>query len=231
MAANAELADRGAYLPEADALVCADLHLGRDATANVELPLGEQERLPERLSALVARFEPAEVVLAGDLLDAFNRVPEEAARALRAVENTIASADAEVVVVEGNHDSLLDDVVSGPVHSEYRLRDGTLVSHGHEHPDGEADLHVIGHDHPAIEIEQRRQPCYLFGPEQYRGGDLLVLPAFNQLAPGTVVNGATAADRPSPMIEQLGRFRPAVWDPDADETLWFPALDGLQAML
>ena len=67
--------DRAAYLPAADALVCADLHVGRDETSDVAFRLGEHEDLVERFDALCRRYEPREVVVAGDLLHSFSGLP------------------------------------------------------------------------------------------------------------------------------------------------------------
>lgn len=231
MVAAAELADRAAYLPAADALICADLHIGRDTTSNVEFPLGESHRLPERVDALIARFEPTEIVLAGDVLHSFETVPTDAVETLGRIGDIVVENDATLRVVAGNHDRHLESTYEGAVHEEYRLSDGTIVCHGHQEPEGEADRYVTGHLHPAIEIEGRRHPCFLHGRDCYRGGELLVLPAFNALAPGIVVNRTTGADPPSPLVEHFDRFRPAVWDPDADETLWFPPLDAFEEML
>ncbi|PSQ18648.1 metallophosphoesterase [Halobacteriales archaeon QS_8_69_26] len=230
--------DRAAYLPRSDALVVADLHVGRDATSNVEFPMGEREDLTERLGALLDRFEPSEVVAAGDLLHAFDSVPRGVADTLAAVRATVEDADAEFVAVRGNHDAMLSSVYDGTVHDAYRPGRGhTLVVHGHEPPDerppGEhgRGRYVMGHDHPAIRVEGRRRPCYLLAHGAYRGADVLVLPAFNRLAAGVTVNGATAANMHSPMITDLDDYRPIVRDPEADQTLRFPPLGRFRDML
>lgn len=232
MAATADLADRAAYLPGSDALVCADLHLGKDETSAVEIPLGERERIPGRIATLLERFEPATLVLAGDVLHAFDAVPESAVEALDAIREAAAEAGAELVLVEGNHDAQLEAVAEEPIHRSHRLDDGTVVAHGDELPAAEppADRYVIGHAHPAIVIEGQRRPCYLHGPAVDRDADVLVLPAFNELTRGTVVDGRRSAVDP-PLVGDASRFRPAVRDPDADETLWFPRLASFGDML
>jgi metallophosphoesterase superfamily enzyme len=114
---------------------------------------------------------------------------------------------------------------------EHRLADGTLVCHGHEAPDAEADRYVIGHDHPAIRIEGKRRPCYLYGEGAYRGGDVLALPAFNPLATGTLVNRLDRHDPASPLLADVRAFRPVVWDEAAEETYVFPPLGSSGAFL
>jgi putative SbcD/Mre11-related phosphoesterase len=227
-----EFRDRAAYLPDADAVVVADFHVGRDRTSSVELPLGEREDLVDRLAGVLSTFAPAELVLGGDLLHAFDSVPEGTPETVGAIRETVADSGAELVVVRGNHDPMLESVYDGPVHDEYRLADGeTLVCHGHEAPDADAARYVAGHDHPAIEIEGRRRPCFLHGRGVYRGADVLLLPAFNRLASGTPINGATGADLLSPLAAELARFRPIVRDTEAEETLEFPPLGQFRRLL
>lgn len=231
MDAHARLADRAAYLPAADAVVCADLHLGRDDQSNVELPLGERDRIPARIEALLDRFAPAEVVLAGDVLHAFDSAPEPAIDALDSIHEVAAAGDADLVVLAGNHDAMLEDVLGTAPPAAYRLADDTLVLHGDRAPDASAPRYVIGHDHPAIVIEGQRRPCYLRGPAADRDATVLVLPAFNELARGSPVNGTRGRALASPLVDDVDRFAPAVRDPAAEETLWFPRLGEFRAML
>jgi hypothetical protein len=248
--------DRAVYLSDPDVLVVADLHLGRAESSNVDFPLGEGPDVVDRADALLDRFEPGTVVLAGDVLDAFGRVPVTVERALDSLQATIADAGADLVVTPGNHDAQLPIVYDGPSPDEYRLDDGTIVCHGHERPTVEAHRYVIGHDHPAIEIEGKRRPCYLYGQGVFDAGggagdgnggvaenggsgesgtdgpaDVLVLPAFNRLIRGVALNGTLAADLQSPFVRRLEAFHPVVRDEDGDETLRFPPLGELRSHL
>jgi len=243
---DAGLRDRSVYLPDADALVCADLHVGRDRSSNVELPLGESDDLLDRIDDLLETFEPSEFVVAGDVLHSFDRVPRGVATTFGRIADAVADAGAEFAVATGNHDTMLDSVIgsdaddrvageladAATVEDEYRLSGiDAVVLHGHERPDADADLYVCGHDHPAIRIEGKRHPCYLFGEGVRGGADVLMLPAFNRLAPGTLVNRARSDGFQSPLLDRSGSFRPVVRDDDAAETFWFPPLDELRSML
>jgi hypothetical protein len=223
--------DRAAYVPAADALVVADVHVGRDEASAVQFPLGERQDLAERLSALVAHFSPADVVFAGDVLHQFGRATDRATAALDALTGVCRDAGARPVLVRGNHDAALDAVWEGTVHDEYALTPDVLVCHGHEHPAGTAGLYVVGHDHPSITIEGRRLPCFLYGEGVYRGADVLMLPAFNRLAAGATVNGMDAGDAQSPLLTDVDAFRPLVYDDDAQEVLTFPPLGEFRRML
>ncbi|WP_135825385.1 metallophosphoesterase [Halorussus ruber] len=235
---DAQFRDRAVYLPTEEALVVADLHVGRDAESAVELPLGERADLTERLAALLAAFSPAQVVVAGDLLHAFDGVPEGVRETVGALVETAEEAGADLVVVRGNHDSMLDAVLDGgavpsgsvTTAEEYRLGD-TVVHHGHADPEADADRYVVGHDHPAIEIEGKRHPCLLYGPGAFRGADVVMLPAFNRLAPGATVNGMWARDFQSPLVTDADAFRPVVWDSESGDALSFPPLGEFRRML
>jgi len=259
---DAEFRDRALYLPGAETLVLADLHLGREATSAVQVPLGEQQDITSRLEGLIDRYTPTGVVLAGDVLHSFSDTPGEAAESFDRVVRLVESRNAKLVITPGNHDAMLGGLWSGDSVAEFALetgvqdredatsendendensqngdarsekRDGTIVvTHGHELPGMEAGTYVIGHDHPAIEIEGQRRPCYLYGPGAYEGMDVLMLPAFTRLAGGVEINGLHARELQSPLLTDLGEFRPIVYDEESEEALWFPPLAEFRSML
>ena len=255
--------DRAAYLPAGDALVCADLHVGRDETSDVAFRLGEQEDLLERFAALCRRYEPSDVVVAGDLLHSFSGLPTGVVETVRALESAAADVGARFVVTPGNHDPMVADLCEGPTPAAYRLdaEDGhagkgdvadagdsgagnsdagnrgggdlihagdggetsIVVAHGHVRPAVDADWYVVGHDHPTLDVEGLRRPCYLLGRGAADAG-LLVLPAFSRLPTGVAVNEMTGADFQSPLVEAADALRPVVRDEAADRTHEFPPL-------
>ncbi|MFB6360814.1 MAG: metallophosphoesterase [Halobacteriales archaeon] len=228
---DGELRDRAVYLPAAEALVLADLHLGKVAASAIEAPMGAGASMVDRLDALIDQFRPAEVVLAGDLLHSYASIPRAARDTLEELLARIAAAGADAVAIEGNHDPLLSELVDRNIHAAYTLSDGTVVCHGHQVPSTTAERFVIGHDHPAIELQGRRRPCYLQAESVYEGADVLALPAYNPAVRGTVVNGLADGEPLSPFLTNLSRFRPVIRDRDADESLVFPRLDALRPHL
>lgn len=228
--------DRAVVVPAADALVCADLHVGRGEASDVEYPVGETADLRGRLRELLSEHSPGEVAFAGDVLHRFRRASVRTDRALSELADACRDAGARPVLVVGNHDTMLPDVWDGPVHDAYALEaDGerVVVRHGHEAPppDETADCYVVGHDHPTISVEGHRRPCFLFGPEQFRGTDVLMLPSFTRLAPGVEVNGMGTSDFDSPFVTDADALRPVVRDSDAGETVTFPPLGAFRRML
>lgn len=224
--------NRAVYFPSSDALICADLHIGRGDASGVEAPLGEHEDLTERFGSLMTHYEPTEVVIAGDLLHSFDRIPASSTRTIRALETLAADVGARTVVTPGNHDTMLSEIWDGPIVPEYRLDGGSIVvTHGHVPPETDAEWYVVGHDHPTIEIEGVRRPCYLYAPEQYGDSGVLMLPTFSRLPAGVAINEMAAGEFLSPLITDADSIRPIVHDAATDETHEFPALRELRRFL
>jgi metallophosphoesterase superfamily enzyme len=233
---------RTVFLPAAATLVVADVHAGRAAATNAGLLLDERRDLLDRLTAAVTATDPETVVFAGDLLHRFGAPSDRTAGTVRALAGAVRDAGAKPVAVAGNHDAGLAGVWPGPVHDAYRLSDGTLVCHGHETPEADAERYVCGHLHPAIEVEGRKRDCFLFDPAGYRDRPTLVLPAFSTFAAGLRIE--RRAEVASPLVPDLDAVRPGVVDDggchsgdgreapdDAGETLWFPRLAELRPYL
>lgn len=214
-------------------LVLADLHIGKEATS-VELPVGERTDLLDRTAALLARHEPATVVVAGDVLDAFGSVPQAATGTVHELLDTIRDADARPIATPGNHDAMLPGVWDGETVSEHRVAGmDTVICHGHEQPSTAADRYVLGHDHPTVRIEGRKRPCYLVGEQAVDGRavEVVMLPAFNRLVPGARVGRVAAGGFQSPLVTDPDDLRPVVWDREAGEPLRFPPLGEFRGML
>ena len=218
---TADLRDRAIYLE--DALVVADLHLGRGDAANLEIPVGDGADVLARVETLLDAFDPDHLVLAGDVLHSFQTVPKPVRDSLEGIHAAATDRGVDPVAVEGNHDTMLDRAWPADVVAEVSLGD-TLVTHGHDTPDGSADRYVVGHDHPTITIQGRRRECYLVGDGTYEGGDLVMVPAFNRLVRGVEVNRMRATDFQSPLVANADALAPVVWDEDAGQVLAFPPL-------
>ena len=215
---------RGRAALHGETLVVAGLHLGRGAASAVEAPVGDGADVCERLESHVESLDPDVVVIAGDVLHAFERVPRGVESRLDTLSMCVRRADARLVVVPGNHDTMLDTVWDGPTTDAHWLDDRTAVVHGHVDPDVAADRYVLGHDHPSIELAGKRRPCFLDGPGGPAGTEVLVLPAFNRFTAGVPVNEMDAGSFQSPLVTDADALAPVVRDEAAGETLRFPPL-------
>ena len=119
--------DRAVYLPATGTLVCADLHVGRDAASDVEFRVGEHDDLTGRFERLLERYDPERAVIAGDLLHSFDRVPTGAAATVRTIADLAAERDCPIAVTPGNHDTMLEELWDGPTVPEYAVADGSIV--------------------------------------------------------------------------------------------------------
>lgn len=215
------------FVREQSLCVVSDVHIGLSEALyrqGLHFPLHEEETLLERFEAILEQFAPQVFVLDGDIFHAFDRVSRGVKETLSTVLATLR-AECEVVLVRGSHDVMLPAIMGGTV--ERYDRGGYTVVHGDQAVDDHGTL-IIGHDHPAIEIDLARFPCFLYGQGVAHGKDLLVMPAFNPLSPGVVVNYARSRDFLSPILRRVdaGSLQPVV---EVDgEVVVLPPLAGIR---
>jgi len=173
------LPQRALYLPEFDALLVADAHIGKAQSfrrLGVPVPEATTDDTLARLSAALAACGARHIVFLGDLL---HSARGRAAATLDAVARwREAQAGVELTLVRGNHDGHAGDP---PAAWQVRCVDGPLplgpLALAH-HPDPVPGAYVLaGHVHPAAVVGGRardrlRLPCFHLGPT------VGVLPAF-----------------------------------------------------
>ena len=215
------------YVRDLGLCVVSDVHIGLAETLyrqGLHFPLHEEETLLDRFEAILERFKPMAFVLDGDIFHSFDRVSRDVRETFSTVLATLR-AECEVVLVRGSHDTMLPAIAGGTV--ERYDRGGYTVVHGDREVADHGAL-VIGHDHPAIEIDMARFPCFLYGERAADGKDLIVMPAFNPLSPGVVVNYARGRDFLSPILHRVdaGSLQPVV---EVDgEAVVLPPLAGIR---
>ena len=207
--------------------VVSDVHIGLAEALRYQglhFPLHEEETLLDRFEAILGRFNPAVFVLDGDIFHAFDRVSRATKETLETIRARLRR-ECEVVLVRGSHDTMLPAIAGGTV--ERYDRGGYTVVHGDTAVEEHGTL-IIGHDHPAIEIDLARFPCFLYGEGAVHGKVLVVMPAFNPLSPGVVVNYARGRDFLSPILRRVdaGSLQPVV---EVDgEAVILPPLAGIR---
>ncbi|MEE4361143.1 MAG: ligase-associated DNA damage response endonuclease PdeM [Pseudomonadales bacterium] len=168
-------------------VLVADVHLDKASSfqrAGMAVPLGDEQRDLDRLAALAARHDAAEIIVLGDLVHAPPRPGSTTERVL--LNWADAHRDLRLSVVLGNHDRdarerlahwplswLDDDVTLGP----FRLRHAPAPC-----PDP-ALFEIAGHLHPVVRLRDgNRDTARLSVFWQRPGG--LVLPAFGSFTGG-----------------------------------------------
>jgi putative SbcD/Mre11-related phosphoesterase len=199
-------ADLCLHIPEERTVVVADLHIGYESALEAEgihIPRIQTDAVIESLAKIIEKFEPDRLVVLGDLKHEFSRNLGQEMRDVRAVLDSV-SDQVEVVLVKGNHDNFLENIVSRiqiPVVPQYRAAGLTFV-HGHQ--PCEARPLIMGHEHPSIKIVDRvgayiKMPCHVY----LRDEGILILPAFSPLASGTDLTGVTPAEYLSPIMKNI----------------------------
>lgn len=182
------LADSALLLPQAGALVIADLHFGKAATfraRGVPVPQGTTADNLRRLDALLAATGAGTLIFLGDLFHAREAHARDTLAALAAWRARQAALD--LVLVEGNH-----DLRAGPPPAALGLRveaepwtlGALALCH---HPQRVPGCHVLaGHLHPCVRLHggaygSLRLPCFWM-----RDG-LTLLPAFGAFTGGALI--------------------------------------------
>jgi len=192
------------------ALIIADYHAGLEAALRrqgIEADSRGDDRLGHLL-ALLDETAPDRVVFLGDLAHWISR---PAGQELEELETLIDAITERVsaILVKGNHDGEFGDELDIPVTDSGGMVLGDVgFVHGHTWPAPEvltADVVCIGHEHPAVRIEDRVgggrvERVWLRGhlaPAAFDrdgvettgiDGELVVFPAFNSLVGSTWIN-------------------------------------------
>jgi metallophosphoesterase superfamily enzyme len=166
------------WIPEIQALLAADLHLGYGWAQRRRGEAGpvSDAGTAERLLTAVGQLKPKTVVLLGDVYHAPRPAPDEATM-IRSLLNQLPG----LVVVRGNHDRAIWRDFGIPASFEWHAR-GLVAIHG-DLPLETSQLVVMGHLHPVVRLRDgagvwHRVPVFL--SEEKR----IVLPAFSPFSTG-----------------------------------------------
>jgi putative SbcD/Mre11-related phosphoesterase len=191
-------------------LVAVDLHLGLEHElwqGGVCIP-SQTEKILKQLLEGLAKIKPDRLLLLGDVK---HNVPRTSWQEKKEVPDFLRrlSAEVEVDIVPGNHDSNLADMAPAGVRvrspSGYVL-DGVGYFHGHTWPDEKimrSDCLVAGHLHPAIRLNDplgipitrpiwARTRFSTHSVKEHYGiscdSEIIIAPAFNYLCGGLPLN-------------------------------------------
>ncbi len=171
-------AGRALYWPAEKALIIADLHLGKTAhfrAHGLAIPATVLTADLDRLSELIANFQPQKLIIVGDMFHQKNiNTDIEYFRQWR-----FLFTELEFILIQGNHDKLATAVYEELNITTYK----TLSLQGFEfvHEDvsqAPEGFTFSGHLHPGVTLKGRgkqalKLPCFVVGKHQ------LLLPAFS----------------------------------------------------
>ena len=169
--------DRCLLLEEGPTAVIGDLHLGYESALESEgmfIPRTNTESVRDALNRIIDKYEPARIVLLGDIKHDFRRSSYQSR---------------EDVVIKGNHDNFLQNILSGIGINALDYIDimGYRLEHGHV--DSGIRPVIIGHEHPSVKIPgelsgSMKLQCFVVS----RKDGVIVIPPFSPFASGNDLN-------------------------------------------
>lgn len=201
-------ASKTLYWPRHEMLIVADLHFEKGsyfAQKGSALPCYDTFDTLMRLEAVIARYQPKQVVCLGDSFHdahAFDRLKAQNKTLL----DTLTQGVAQWHWIVGNHDPEIPEQIAGFKHAEMEI-DGILLTH---EPSSAATPQIVGHYHPKLQVT--------LGGIKAKGAGfihddaLMIMPSF-----GSYTGGLDVDD---PAIRQLFRrktqsylvYRDKIWN-------------------
>lgn len=203
------------YHPGMDMIVIADLHLGLEASATrmgSYVPEFQLKEFREELSDAKKETGASRILVNGDLKNEYRTSYAERDEVSKFLGFARDEFD-EVILVKGNHDTMIEDVVEEKDLElvDHHVEDGVLFVHGHEKlPEEKFETVVIGHEHPALALKddvgvKEKIDCFLYG--EINGSNIIVLPAYAHVSQGTRVNEVPRRKLLSPVLKKNGVSR------------------------
>ncbi len=169
-------------------VIIADIHLGYEsslADEGITVPRVHKKKILNRLSTILDRYSPKNLIIAGDLKHEFSKNRDQEFREIFEIIDYIQERT-HLSIVRGNHDNFLRTITESagvPLYEEKIDLGEIRVTHGHRMVDNEKIL-LMGHEHPSLKIRDEigatfKLPCFLYHPT-----GVIVLPAFSPLAYG-----------------------------------------------
>ena len=193
-----ELLDLCAYIPKHKTIIFGDVHLGYEESLSVRgvlIPRQQYGLTIDRLTKTLDSVSIETIVISGDLKHEFGTINYTEKKYIVEFIKFLQNYCKTLVIIEGNHDPLLKPLAKnrGVVLCDYYSIGDSIICHGDSILDDSLldgiSRIIIGHEHPAITLSdyprKETYKCALFG--KYNNYDLLVLPSYNLLVPGTNV--------------------------------------------
>jgi len=180
--------DRCLVLDDGPTVIIGDLHLGYEKALEGEgiyLPRINTDSIRDSLNRIICRYEPKRIVLLGDIKHDFAKAPYECRSDVMRMMQMLTDA-AEVIVIRGNHDNFLQNILSDTDINILDFADiaGLRLEHGHI-DSGKRPV-VIGHEHPSVRISDAmsgsmKLQCFMHSEES----GVIVIPPFSPLSSGS----------------------------------------------
>ena len=197
------------YFPSLDLIAIADLHLGLEASMTSRgnyIPEFQLEQVLDELREIKELTGCDRILINGDLKNQYSTSYSEKEE-IKQLMDFLTSNFEDVIIIEGNHDtfieSLLEEHYLRPLESYEQ--DGVVFTHGHEMPEQDWDTLVIGHEHPALALDDEigvteKVDCLLHLDSDK---EIFVLPAYSPISNGSEINRMSSSELLSPILKDF----------------------------
>ena len=187
-----------------DILIIGDLQLGYEGYLNqkgILVPRFQFKEIKERLNKILKKVKIKKLIFNGDIKHEFGTISNQEWREILQLIDLIPKS-IEIIFVKGNHDIVLNPVARkrGVKVVDYYKIDDITIMHGDKIMPNLSKILIIGHEHPAISFEEKKDEkfkCFLKG--KWKNHTLIVMPSFNFL---TIGSDVTKEKRLSPFLKQ-----------------------------
>ncbi|MEM7825443.1 MAG: metallophosphoesterase [Candidatus Aenigmatarchaeota archaeon] len=201
------------FIKKLKTVVISDLQLGEElylAEQGIFVPQFQLKEIENDLKKILGKTKADTVIINGDLKHEFGEASRQEWREVKDLINFLKKKVKEVILVRGNHDNFLLNIVSKlkiKVFQPFYFSEGILFTHGHKKVDypKEMEVLIIGHEQPALVFKKGfdrvKVPCLLYGKTK-KGKNFICLPAFSPLASGVEVNTISKESLLSPILRE-----------------------------
>lgn len=200
--------------PELDLIAISDLHLGLEASMTSRgnyIPEFQLDQIKEELGEIREITGCERILINGDLKNQYSTSYSEKTEIDELLDFLTDKFD-DVIVIQGNHDTFTDNILE-----EHGLRpleqyesEGVLFTHGDKRPDQNWSTIVIGHEHPALALEDEIGVTEKVDALLHLESDkeVFVLPAYSPISNGSEINRMSSSELLSPILKDfdLGDF-------------------------
>jgi hypothetical protein len=202
-----------AYIKPLNSLIISDTHLGYEgqmSMAGTLIPSRNLQFIEDIIRKAVIATGANRLIVTGDLKNDFSDLKYYERKEIGELIEFCNSISIKLLLIKGNHDNYLDRIKNTydvEIIKDYLLEEGFYIAHGDELPKCEAEIYIIGHEHPSVIIYRyigagEKMKAFLYGNTK-DGKKLLVLPACSIFAPGSNINEEKREELLSPFLKEM----------------------------
>ncbi len=207
-------------------LIVADVHLGYEeymTQLGVYLPRLQLKGAMEAIRRAVHATNAKKLVIVGDVKHAYEKLLRQERVETIKLARFVEELGLELILVRGNHDTFISPLLKklgvDVVDECLDLGGGIILAHGHKNIDCDFEVIIIGHEHPALQVDvagaRVKLPALLEVPLE-NGSAAIVIPALGVYQTGNPLS-LDRSQYLSPIIRGIAKIEDAVvWVVDKD---------------